>query len=37
VTLPATLPRAAAFYVSEVSRVVYTIHGSKIVATSLDR
>jgi len=37
VTLPATLPQASAFYVSEVSRVVYTVHGAKIVATSLDR
>lgn len=37
VTLPATLPQPSAFYVSEVSRVVYTVHGSKIVATSLDR
>jgi hypothetical protein len=35
--LPATLPQATAFYVSEVSRVAYTAHGSKIVATSLDR
>jgi hypothetical protein len=35
--LPATLPQATAFYVSEVSRVAYTLHGSKIVATSLDR
>ncbi len=37
VSLPTTLPQATAFYVSEVSRVVYTVHGSKIVATSLDR
>ncbi|MDO8506800.1 MAG: hypothetical protein Q7S41_04235, partial [Candidatus Limnocylindria bacterium] len=37
VTLPATLPQASAFYVSEVSRVAYTVHGSKVVATSLDR
>jgi len=37
VTLPATLPQATAFYVSEVSRVAYTLHGSKIVATNLDR
>jgi hypothetical protein len=36
VQLPATLPQAAAFYVSEVSRVAYTVHGSKVVATSLD-
>jgi hypothetical protein len=37
VNLPATLPQATAFYVSEVSRVAYSVHGSKIVATSLDR
>ena len=37
VPLPASLPQASAFYVSEVARVVYTAHGSKIVATSLDR
>lgn len=36
-TLPATLPEATALYVSEVSRLAYTVHGSKIVATSLDR
>ncbi len=36
-TLPATLPEPSAFYVSEVSRVAYTLHGSKMVATSLDR
>jgi hypothetical protein len=35
--LPATLPDASAFYVSEVSRMAYTVHGSKVVATSLDR
>ncbi|HET7701402.1 MAG TPA: hypothetical protein VFM06_11110 [Candidatus Limnocylindria bacterium] len=35
--LPATLPEPSAFYVSEVSRVAYTLHGSKMVATSLDR
>ena len=35
--LPATLPPATAFYVSEASRIAYTVHGSKIVATSLDR
>jgi hypothetical protein len=37
VPIPATLAPASAFYVSEVSRVVYTLHGSKLVATSLDR
>jgi hypothetical protein len=37
IKLPATLPPATAFYVSEVSRVAYTVHGSKIVATNLDR
>ena len=37
IDLPATLPPPSAFYVSEVSRVAYTIHGSKVVATSLDR
>jgi hypothetical protein len=37
IALPATLPLATAFYVSEVSRVAYSVHGSKIVATSLDR
>jgi hypothetical protein len=37
VALPATLPAATAFYVSEASRIAYTVHGSKIVATSLDR
>jgi len=37
VALPATLPTATAFYVSEASRIAYTVHGSKVVATSLDR
>ncbi|TMC55713.1 MAG: hypothetical protein E6I57_00950 [Chloroflexi bacterium] len=37
VALPPTLAAATAFYVSEGSRVAYTVHGSKIVATSLDR
>lgn len=37
VPLPATLPQATGFYVSELSRVAYTLHGSKVVATSLDR
>ena len=35
--LSPTLPEATAFYVSEASRMAYTLHGSKIVATSLDR
>lgn len=35
--LPTTLPPATAFYVAEGARVAYTIHGSKIVATSFDR
>ncbi|HUQ42269.1 MAG TPA: hypothetical protein VM052_07190 [Candidatus Limnocylindrales bacterium] len=35
--LPSTLPAASGFYVSELSRTAYTLHGSKIVATSLDR
>jgi hypothetical protein len=37
INVPASLPQATAFYVSEVARVAYTVHGSKIVATSLDR
>ena len=37
IALPTTLPPATAFYVSEASRIAYTVHGSKIVATSLDR
>lgn len=37
VPLPATLAAPTAFYVSEVSRVAYTVHGSKVVATNLDR
>lgn len=37
IPLPPTLPEASAFYVSEASRVAYTVHGSKIVATNLDR
>jgi hypothetical protein len=37
VPLSPTLAQASAFYVSEASRVAYTVHGSKIVATSLDR
>lgn len=31
------LPEPTAFYVSEGQRVAYTLHGTKIVATSLDR
>ena len=37
IALPATLEEASAFYVSEASRVAYTVHGSKIVATALDK
>ena len=37
ITLPTTLPEPSAFYVSEGSRIAYTVHGSKVVATSLDR
>src|SRR2546428_2859365 len=37
VRIPATLPPASGFYVSESSRVAYTLHGSKLVATSLDK
>ena len=37
VAIPTTLPPATTFYVSESSRVAYTVHGSKIVATPLDR
>ncbi len=37
ISLSPTLPEATAFYVSEASRVAYTLHGSKLVATSLDR
>jgi len=33
--LPANLPAPSAFYVSEGSRTIYTIHGSKVVATEL--
>ena len=32
-----TLAPATSFYVSEASRVAYTVHGSKIVATSFER
>ncbi|MDQ2953062.1 MAG: hypothetical protein M3R54_12465, partial [Chloroflexota bacterium] len=37
ISLPTTLPEPSAFYVSEGSRIAYTVHGSKVVATSLDR
>ena len=37
ISLPSTLPEPSAFYVSEGSRIAYTVHGSKVVATSLDR
>ena len=37
IRLSPTLPPPTAFYVSESSRVAYTVHGSKIVATSLDQ
>ncbi len=33
--LPANLPAPSAFYVSEGSRTIFTIHGSKVVATEL--
>jgi hypothetical protein len=33
--LPPNLPEPSAFYVSEGSRTIYTIHGSKVVATEL--
>jgi len=36
-TLPAELPEATAFYVSETQRLAYTAHGSKIAATDLSR
>jgi sugar lactone lactonase YvrE len=35
--LPASLPPAASFYVSESLQVAYTLHGTKIVATSTAR
>jgi len=35
--LPAGLPEATAFYVSEALRTAYTTHGSKIAATDLSR
>ena len=33
--LPTNLPEPSAFYVSEGSRTIFTIHGSKVVATEL--
>jgi len=33
--LPRNLPEPSAFYVSEGSRTIFTIHGSKVVATEL--
>ena len=33
--LPANLPEPSAFYVSEGLRTIYSIHGSKVVATEL--
>lgn len=33
--LPPNLPEPSAFYVSEGSRTIYTVHGSKVVATEL--
>jgi hypothetical protein len=33
--LPSNLPEPSAFYVSEGSRTIFTIHGSKVVATEL--
>jgi len=33
--LPPNLPEPSAFYVSESSRTIFTIHGSKVVATEL--
>jgi hypothetical protein len=35
--LPSGLPPAASFYVSESLQVAYTLHGTKIVATSIAR
>src|SRR5437870_5234294 len=35
VALPPNLPEPSAFYVSESSRTIFTIHGSKVVATEL--
>jgi hypothetical protein len=33
--LPANLPEPSAFYVSEGTRTIFTVHGSKVVATEL--
>jgi hypothetical protein len=33
--LPTSLPEPSAFYVSEGSRTIFTIHGAKVVATEL--
>jgi hypothetical protein len=33
--LPSNLPEPSAFYVSEGSRTIFTVHGSKVVATEL--
>ena len=33
--VPANLPEPTGFYVSEGSRTIYTLHGSKVVATEL--
>src|SRR2546423_925625 len=33
--LPANLPEPSAFYVSEGARTIFTVHGSKVVATEL--
>lgn len=35
--LPPALPPASAFYVSEATNVAYTLHGTKIAATSIQR
>ena len=35
--LPPGLPPASGFYVSESLQVAYTLHGTKIVATSIAR
>jgi hypothetical protein len=33
--LPSNLPEPSAFYVSEGARTIFSIHGSKVVATEL--
>jgi hypothetical protein len=35
--LPSALPEATAFYVSEAQKVAFTLHGTKVVATSVQR